>query len=79
MATLLEAYSKRLKVAESVYANAHNGETLSKFKKVTTARCLENINKFLNESFSSAGATQVSDLGQYKKFSLNLTTCALPK
>lgn len=44
MATLLEAYKNRLAISESVYSKSHNGEKMSKFKKITTARCLENLN-----------------------------------
>ena len=44
MATLLEAYKNRLAISESVYAKSHNGEKMSKLKKITTARCLENLN-----------------------------------
>ena len=34
--------------------------------------------KFLNEAFSSSMGTQRSDMGEFKKFCLNLTTVALP-
>ena len=34
--------------------------------------------KFLNEAFSSSMGTQRSDMGEFKKFCLNLTTVSLP-
>jgi hypothetical protein len=78
MANLLESYKNRLAISESVYSKAHNGEKLSNFKKMATARCLENVNKFMNEAFENSVGTQRADLGAYKKFALNLTTVALP-
>ena len=76
--TLLEQYSKRLQVSESVYAKKHDGETLSSAKKLAVARILNNTNAFLNESFTNSVGTQRSDLGNWKRFCLNLTTVALP-
>lgn len=76
--TLLETYAKRLSVAESVYAKAHNGEQLSNTKKIAVAKVLNNTNKFMNEAFNQSVGTQRSDLGLFKKFTLNLTTVALP-
>lgn len=78
MATLLEAYKDRLAVSEKVYARAHAGESMSEFKKLATARCLKNVNDFINEAFENSVGTQRSDLGMYKKFALNLTTVAVP-
>lgn len=78
MANLLEAYKNRLAISESVYSKAHNGEKMSNFKKITTARCLENLNRFMNEAFENSVGTQRADLGAFKKFSLNLTTVAIP-
>lgn len=43
--TLFEAYAKRLNLAESVYAQKHNGEKLSDQRKLTTAVCLNNVNR----------------------------------
>lgn len=78
MANLLEAYKDRLAVSDRVYAKAHNGETMSNFKKMATAKCLENLNKFMNEAFDNSVGTQRADLGAWKKFTLNLTTVAVP-
>ena len=72
MATnLLEAYAKRLAISEQVYAKAHMNESMSKAKKLATAKCLENINRFMNEAFSNSVGTQRADVGNYKKFTLN--------
>lgn len=78
MANLLEAYKERLAVSEKVYAKSHLGESMNNFKKIATAKCLENIDKFLTESFANSSGTQRSDLGMWKKFTLNLTTVAVP-
>lgn len=43
--TLLETYAKRLSVAESVYAKAHDGEQLSNTKKIAIAKVLNNTNR----------------------------------
>ena len=75
---LLETYSKRLAVAEKAYSKANAGQPLSEQKKLITARCLDNITKFLNEAFDNSVGTQRSDLGAYKRFALNLTTIAIP-
>lgn len=76
--TLLETYAKRLTVAERAYAQATGGQKLSEHKKLVTARCLDNITKFLNEAFDNSVGTQRSDMGAFKRFALNLTTIALP-
>lgn len=75
---LLEAYKDRLAISEKVYAQAHAGDSMTKAKKLATAKCLENINKFMNEAFNNTVGTQRSDLGMFKKFTLNLTTVAIP-
>lgn len=75
---LLEAYKKRLSISEKVYSKAHGGENLSDTRKMTTAVLLNNTAKFLNESFSNSVGTQRSDLGEFKKFCLNLVTVAVP-
>lgn len=75
---LLEAYAKRLNIAEAFYAGRHNGEKLSDQKKLVTAVCLNNVNRFLTESFANSEGTQMSNMGQYKKFCLSLTNLAVP-
>lgn len=76
--TLFEAYKNRLSVAESVYGKTHNGEKMSNNRKLVTAKCLENVNRFMNEAFDNSVGTQRSDMGMFKKFCMNLTTVALP-
>ena len=75
---LLESYKGRLAVSESVYAKAHGGEKLSQNKKMVVAKLLDNQNRFLNEAFDNSVGTQKADMGLFKKFSLNLTTTAIP-
>ena len=75
---LLEAYKDRLVISEKVYSKAHNGESMNQFKKMATAKCLENLNKFMNEAFDNSVGTQRSDLGNWKRFTMNLTTVAIP-
>lgn len=78
MANLLEAYSKRIKIAESLYSKSHDGAAMDNNRKLVLARCLNNVNAYLNEAFDSSTGTQRSDLGAWKKFCLNLTNVALP-
>jgi len=77
MATLLEAYSKRLAISESVYSKSHS-EAMPQHKKLVIAKCLENTSKFMNEAFENSVGTQRANLGDFKKFTLNLVTVALP-
>lgn len=39
---LLEKYSKKIQLAESVYAKAHNGEKMDAMKKMVVAKTLDN-------------------------------------
>lgn len=78
MANLFESYKKRLQIAESVYSKANNGEKMSSNRKLVVAKCLDNISKFMNESFTASEGTQRADMGLWKKFCLNLTNVALP-
>ena len=78
MNKLFENYKERINVSESIYRQSHNGEKLSNSRKLCIAQCLKNVDNFLSESFNASSGTQRSDFGAYKKFCLNLTTCALP-
>ena len=60
---LLEAYAKRLNLAESVYAGKHDGAKLSDQRKLVTAVCLNNVNRYLTEAFANSTGTQLGDLG----------------
>ena len=61
--TLFEAYKNRLAVSESVYGKMHNGEKMNNSRKLATAKCLENVNKFMNEAFDQSVGTQRTDMG----------------
>ena len=88
MASLLETYKGRLKIAERMYSQQHQGEKLSESKKLATAKLLQNTSKFLNEAFGAPNATQAgvastatagtTTLGQYKKFAMNLVNVVVP-
>ena len=78
MDSLLEKYSKRLSYSEGVYGKYHAGETLNESKKLVIAKVLDNTASFLNEAFSNSVGTQRADMGLFKKFTLDLTTVALP-
>lgn len=58
--TLLETYSKRIAVAESVAEKS--GVEFDNTKKMALAMVLDNTNKFLNEAFSNSVGTQRADL-----------------
>lgn len=78
MVSLLETYKKRLAISEGVYARDHSNQTLNEQQKLTIARVLANTSAYLNEAFSHSVGTQRADMGEYKKFCLDLTTVALP-
>lgn len=76
--TLLEAYGRKLALAESVYSRTHDGRKMSYNNKVTTAVLLNNINRTLTEAFESSVGTQRVDMGDYKKFCLSITNVVFP-
>lgn len=78
MANLLEQYKTKIAVAENVYAKSHNGAKLDNMMKLVTAKCLNNIDRYMNEAFENSTGTQKSALGDYKRFALALTTLAVP-
>ena len=81
MATLLEKYSRPIKVAEAYVANNFDGKKISETTKLNTAVLIDNTNKFMTmmESFGpNTQATERSNLGEWKKFCLNLTNIAVP-
>lgn len=75
---LLEQYKTRVKIAENMYAKNHGGEQMGNHKKIVLAKVLDNTSKFMNEAFDSSNATQRSQMGEFKKFCLNLTNVAIP-
>ena len=74
---LLETYSRQLKVAEAYVAKNFEGRTVSNNTKLTTAVLLDNTNRWMTEALNTS-ATQRADLGDWKKFCLNLTNIAVP-
>ena len=74
---LLETYSRQLKVAEAYVAKNFDGKTVSANTQLTTAVLLDNTNRWMTESMNTQ-ATERSDLGDWKKFCLNLTNIAVP-
>lgn len=74
---LLETYSRQLKVAEAYVAKTFDGKQVSNNTKLTTAVLLDNTNRWITESINMAGV-QRTDLGDWKKFCLNLTNIAVP-
>lgn len=76
--TLLEAYAKKLAVAESVYGKTHEGRNMSYNTKVTTAVLLNNVNRALTEAYENSVGTQRADMGDYKKFCLSITNVVFP-
>jgi hypothetical protein len=75
---ILEAYAKKLTIAEGVYAKEHGNRTLSDSKKLAIARVLANTSEYLTEAFDNSVGTQLSNMKTFKKFCLDLTTVALP-
>ena len=75
---LLEKFQKRLAVSEAVYAEKNKGAKLSESRKMLIATMLNNTSKFITESMSNSVGTQRSDLGEFKRFCLNLVNVALP-
>lgn len=74
---LLETYSRQLKVAEAYVAKNFDGKSISANTQLTTAVLLDNTNRWMTESMNTV-ASQRSDLGDWKKFCLNLTNIAVP-
>jgi len=76
---LLETYSRQLKVAEAYVAKNFDGKQISANTQLTTAVLLDNTNRFMTEGLDlNTVATERKDLGDWKKFCLNLTNIAVP-
>ena len=75
MANLLEAYSKRIRVAEQVYSKSHEGQSMDNNRKLAVAQCLRNVDKYLTEAFDNSMGTQRADMGfKFQKQSVNMAT-----
>lgn len=84
MATLLEKYTNRLTRANNEY-KARTGRQLTESKKMLTAAVLENTAKFMNfrmnrmtEALDNSMGVQTSDVGNFKRFVLDVTETAMP-
>lgn len=78
MATLLEKFAPQLQVADK-YLEKNFGTSMSENTKLNTAVLINNTNKFMTmmESMNTQ-ATERTNLGNWKKFCLNLTNIAVP-
>lgn len=78
MATLLEKFAPQLAVADK-YLEKNFGTSMSENTKLNTAVLIDNTNRFMTmmESMNTM-ATERSNLGNWKKFCLNLTNIAVP-
>lgn len=59
----MEAYAKKINLAESIYKATHGGNAMSYNDKVTTAVVLNNVNRILTEAFDNSVGTQRADMG----------------
>ena len=75
---LLETYSRQLKVAEAYVAKNFDGKTISSNTALTTAVLLDNTNRWMTESVNMVAGGSRADMGEWKKFCLNLTNIAVP-
>ena len=76
---LLETYARQLKVAEAYVAKNFDGKQISANTQLTTAVLLDNTNRWMTESLElNTRSTERADLGDWKKFCLNLTNIAVP-
>lgn len=81
---LTETYKKRLTLSESVYKKQMgNDASLNEGVKLAIATVLRNQSAYLdskkvNEAFAQSAGTQMSDIGNFKRFALDLATIALP-
>lgn len=85
MATLLEKFAPQLNVADK-YLEKNFGTTMTERTRLNTAVLIDNTNRFMTmmESMGTGvglmntQATERSNLGNWKKFCLNLTNIAVP-
>lgn len=68
---LCEKWSKRIDIVEQV-----KGTSLDLSRKAALAKILENTEGFIRYQLNEA--TQSSDIGQYKRFALDIITAAMP-
>ena len=75
---LVEKYAPRIKYAESYYAKKNAGATLDADRKFVLAQVLDNQSSFLSESFDNTVSTQRSDMGLFKRFTMDIATLVMP-
>lgn len=75
---LLETYSNQIRVAEAYVYKHFNGKSISNNTKLTTAVLLDNTNRWISTALNESLSTTRRDLGDWKKFCLNLTNLAVP-
>lgn len=75
---LLETYSRQLKVAEAYVAKNFDGRQVSANTALATAVLLDNTNRWMTEALDATVPTNRGDMGDWKKFCLNLTNIAVP-
>lgn len=73
---LLEKYEPRIKVANDV-SKSVNGVELKDYQRLALATTLNTTSNFLNEKFSNSVGTQRADMGEFKKFCMNVNTVTL--
>lgn len=74
-------FDDRMRLAEKYYQKRNNGASLPSQAKVMLAQVLANTAKCfkMNEAFeNSVSGTQRSDMGNFKKFALDITSLVLP-
>lgn len=76
--TIVEEWKDRVAVAEKYYAKNNMNESMDDIRKLTVAQSLKNISNRINEAFANSNPTQRTDMGDFKRFCLNLTTVAVP-
>lgn len=70
--SLCESWKDRLAAVAKV------NENFTYEKKIALAKCLEQTQEYLNWRLTESKATQSSDIGQFKRFALDVLTVAVP-
>ena len=70
--SLCESWKDRLSAVAKV------NENFTYEKKIALAKCLEQTQEYLNWRLTESKATQSSDIGQFKRFALDVLTVAVP-
>lgn len=75
---LIKKYSNRLGLIESALKT--RGLDMSYERKLATATCLENTARQIRalEAVNGAGATQPGNIGQYKRYAIDMVGTIIP-